>query len=86
MLGAAGSTAVAALRGGACRSARAGRLWGSDPGAGGSACVRRAKAHLGRVRAWLGYLQGTRYGETAVRAAVERRSCSVPAAGAAYRS
>ena len=54
MLGVAGLTAVAALCSGARRSARAGRLWGSDPGAGGSACVRRAKAHLGRVRAWLG--------------------------------
>ena len=77
-----GRVCTTAVRRSACAST------GSDldPGAGGSTCVHRAKAHLGRVRAWLGYLQGTRYGETAVRVAVERRSCSVPAAGAAYRS
>ena len=35
MLGAVGSMVVAALRGGARRGVRAGRLWGSDPGAKG---------------------------------------------------
>jgi len=49
-----GRVCTAAVRRSACASTGP----GSDPGAGGSTCMHRAKAHLGRVRAWLGCSAG----------------------------
>jgi hypothetical protein len=83
MLGAACTVAGAALRGGTCRRARVQVALVSGPGAGGCACVREAKAHLGGARA---ALQGARHGEAVARAVAEHRSRGVPATRAAFGS
>ena len=81
VLRAACTTAGAALRGGARRRARVQVALGSGLGAGGSARVRKAKARLGEARA---ALRWACHGEVAVRAAAERRSGHVSAAGVTY--
>jgi len=83
MLGAACTVVGAALHGGARRRTCVHVSLGSGPGAGGRACVREAKAHLGGARA---ALHGARHSEAAARAAVEHRSRGVPAARAAFGS
>jgi len=55
MFEAAGSTVMAALHDGTRRRAGAGWLWGSDPGAVASVCVRRTSASQGKACAGLGY-------------------------------